>query len=60
MHGHTSLVMGVLVRHWCGLIVKGLMVSMVAHGVVVVHRGVLRVGPLVVIARWAQALVAIR
>lgn len=53
MHSHACLMMSVLVGHRCGLIVNGLRVSMVAHGMVVVHWRVLRVGPSVIIARCA-------
>ncbi len=53
VHCQARLMMSILVWHRCGLIVNGLRVSMVAHGIVVVHWGVLRVGPSVIIARWA-------
>ena len=53
MHCHARLMVGVLVGHRCGLIVNGLGVPVVAHGMVVVHWGVLRVSSSAIIARSA-------
>jgi hypothetical protein len=60
MHGHRCLMMSVLVGHWCGLVINGLRVSVMAHGVGGVHGRVLGVASSVAKAWSAWMLIWFR